>query len=54
MQESSRQSRMFEAVDSNRGLVNSKTKIKASPEQEKDLINFHSVGQKDYEGYVDY
>ena len=47
---------MFETVDSNRGLVNflAKTKIKASPEQEKDLINFHSVGQKDYEGYVDY
>jgi len=54
MQESLRQSRMFEAVDSNRGLVNFLAKIKASPEQEKDLLNFHSVGQKDYEGYVDY
>jgi len=54
MQERLRQSRMFEAVNSNRGLVNFLAKIKASPEQEKDLLNFHSVGQKDYEGYVDY
>jgi len=35
-------------------IVTGDSKIKASPEQEKDLLNFHSVGQKDYEGYVDY
>ena len=54
MLETLRQSGMFQYVEENRGLVNFLAGIKASPEQEKDLLSFHTIGETDYKQYVDY
>ena len=47
-----RPSRMLQNVDENRGLGRTGKFFRASPEQEKDLLSFHTVGIADYKQYV--
>ncbi len=48
MMESIQQSKMLTAVSFNRGLVNFISNIKATAEQERDLLNYNSVGLKEF------
>ena len=44
----------FEVVDHNRGLANHFTKVKASDENLKDLLNFRKIGEEEYQLRIRY
>ena len=48
------QSNTFEVVSSDRGLFNFTNGVKATPEQQRDLLTYHDIGDEDYENYVSY
>ena len=48
------QSNTFEVVSSDRGLFNFMNGVKATPEQQRDLLTYHDIGDEDYENYVSY
>ena len=48
------QSNTFEVVGSDRGLSNFLNGVKATPEQQRDLLTYHNIGDEDYENYVNY
>ena len=49
-----KQSNTFEVVVSDRGLVNFLNGVKATPEQQRDLLTYHDVGEEDFKHYVNY
>lgn len=48
------QSNTFEVVCSDRGLFNLMNGVKATPEQQRDLLTYRDVGGEDYKNYVNY
>lgn len=48
------QSNTFEVVSSDRGLFNFMNGVKATPEQQRDLLTYHDIGDEDYKNYVSY
>ena len=43
---------MYAYQSSNQGLWNFLDKVKATPEQERDMLSFRSIGQEAYEAYM--
>ena len=54
MMDSLHQCQIFTAVATNRGLHNYFLNKKATPEQERDLLALHTIGQTAYQDYVKY